>query len=320
MTEFTESDGIYAVMKNISETGSEYLAVLEKRMAHVFDAAHIAREKLRSSYGDAPLLELLFSSDDALGDALASVPKSSHAALSGDDPVASIALRELEKFDMLCYCKALSAGEKYDAGDVSAILFGRDGDADAKNKKIAMLRTFGSGKAFELFAAHVRGVEAIYADNFKSVCDAVYLGEAALAVLPLESSTDGRLDGLYVMMEKYGLNVLMSCDVVASDGSVTRFALVGRPCGDIPVAYNVKFEFRISLSDTSEISEISDAAEFFSARLDRVDNVPLSYGRDNAHGMIVDMDGADTAGFMTYMEMRFSQFVAVGIYSHITEE
>ncbi len=321
MIEFTESDGIYAVLKNMAATGGEYAAALEKRAAHIYDAAQLARRELLETYGDAPVLELLFSNDDARAEIIASVPRTNKPEIApSSDFIGGTVGRELDKFDMFCFCKALSAGERYTPGEMMAFLFELDGDAVGKNKKIAMLRNSSSSRAFELFAAHVRGVEATYGDNFKSVCDAVYLKDAGYAVLPLESSTDGRLDGLYMMIEKYDLAVLMSCMVLSGDGSATRFALVGRPQDVGDEVGRKKFEFKISLDEPSEISEISDAALFFGARFERVDTLPVSYGRDNAYGVIVDIDGADIAGFMTYMEMRFSQFVTVGIYSHITEE
>jgi len=320
MIEFTESDGVYAVMKNLSDTAAEYSAALRKRAAHIYDAAYIAREKIRQAYGGAPLMELLFSNDEARAEIVESAPRGfGEKDGAGDDCMWMTTGRELDKFDMFCYCKALSSAERYSLDELKSLLFEQDG-SETDGKKITMLQNAGSGRAFEIFASHVRGVEAEYDDNFKSVCDSVLLKESAFAVLPLESSTDGRLDGLYVMMEKYDLAVLMSCTVMSGDGSTTRYALVGRPQNIGYEGGRKKFEFKISLADPSEISEIFDAALFFGARLERVDTLPSGFGRDNAYGVIIDVEGSDVTGLLTYMEVRFSQFVAVGIYSHITEE
>ena len=77
---------------------------------------------------------------------------------------------------------------------------------------------------------------------------------------------------------------------------------------------------KITLSDPSFLSEIFEAASFFGARTDAVDSLPDVFGRGNAFGMVFDIEGADVTSLLTYLTLRFSQFVTVGIYPHITEE
>ncbi|MBQ0126237.1 MAG: hypothetical protein KBS59_07960 [Clostridiales bacterium] len=315
MRDFSSDEAFEAISRNIASAGREYSASIEKRISHIFDAASLV------CFGDGDdVLRYVCDSDDT-SDILSFIPESTPLPLGSSSEFArGISEKNIENFDRLCFCKALAARRTYGFAEISEILLGAgDGAKTAESRKITMLRNAKAGRAFEIFARKLRGVEPAYEDNFNALCQAVSSGDASYAVLPVESSSDGRLDGIYRAMEKYGLCILMSCTVRSADGETTRFALAGK-AGNADAGKCNKFEIKISLDSLFDLSVILDAAGFFGAGADSVFSLAGMYGRDNTFGITFDIENADITGFVIYLSLMFSQFVTVGIYPHITEE
>ena len=91
-------------------------------------------------------------------------------------------------------------------GGLSELPYGRE-------KRVAFLRNRQASRAFERFAKYLGGVSAVYEDNFQNACESVYTGEATYAVIPISSTSDGRLNSFYRLMEKYELNIVLSCEL-----------------------------------------------------------------------------------------------------------
>ena len=190
------------------------------------------------------------------------------------------------------------------------------------DKKISFVRGNQSGRAFEMFARFVPGVLAEYEEDFKSACEAVAGGESTYAIVPVENSLDGRLNGFYRLIEKYALSVVLSADVVSDDGeSSTKFALVYKNFEIICSCGSQMFECRITLGHQSELGNIILAADYFGAELCKIYSLPLSSsGRENSFGIIFRMDEADIAGFFCYLFLEYPQFSSVGLYNSVGEE
>ena len=322
MPEFPKSESVFAIAKNLSASNAECSAALEKRLSHLCDMAALTKNRLRDALGRSPVLKAVLTSDEArliINEMISFVPEISE---NGGAALESAVARSLKNHDMCVYCRALACGEKYGLSEISEMIFGGADDVvpRAAEKKVALLKNAQASRAFELFAVSLRGAMATYEDNFQSACEAVYSKDVQYAIIPVSSNADGRLDGLYRMMEKYGLTVSLTCRVSLPDGNSTCFALAGRPTAHAFSGGRAKFEFKITLDDISELSEISEAVEFFGASLEKADAIPALYGRDNTFGVVIDIEGADAAGLLVYTALRFSQFVPIGIYSHITEE
>ncbi|MBR7082430.1 MAG: hypothetical protein IKI51_00285 [Clostridia bacterium] len=319
MPDFSESDSVYAIVKNLAASNAEYSDALLKRISHIYDLAAETKVHLRLKLGKVSLPEAALVGDEArviINDFFASLPK-----YEDGEKTNALMFRALKNFDAKVFRRALADGEKFDVRSASRALFGAaEAVPPHAEKRVALLNNAQSSRAFELFAAEIHGAISSYEDNFQSACEAVYSKDVQYAIIPVSSNADGRLDGLYRMMEKYGLAVNMTCRVSSSDGSSTCFALVGRPTHEIISRGRAKFEFKIALDDISELSEISEAAEFFGAALERADALPGLYGRDNTFGLVIDIEDAFWAGLFVYFAMRFPRLVPIGIYSHITEE
>ena len=279
----------------------------------------MTKARLIEKIGDVPVPEAAITHDEArviISEVFASLPENT----DGDGACAPI-FRALKNFDALVFCRALADGETCDMSRISKAFFGAaEAVPRQADKRVALLNNAQSSRAFELFAAKLRGAMALYEDNFQSACEAVYANDVQYAVIPVSSNADGRLDGLYRMMEKYGLIVNMTCRVSSSDGNTTCFALAGRPAAEVLSGGRKKFEFKITLDDISELSEISEAADFFGAKIERADALPQLFYRDNTFGFVLDIEDAFAAGLFVYTAMRFPRLVPIGVYSHITEE
>lgn len=319
MTDLENSSAVRALKANILNSNAECGAALEKRMAHIYDAAHLARSVIEARTGRSALRAII-SSDDA--SATSEIEKLYSEFCSGDGDIdGGISEGHLENFDFMIFSRALASSCDVGIKELFSMLLG-DGEGvhPSAQRKIALLRNAQVNRAFEMFAEKLRGVEAVYEDNFQSLCEAVYAGEAEFSIIPVENSVDGRLDGLYRMMEKYGMQILMSCRVFSVDGSSTRFALAGRSGALIEHEGEMKLEFKITLQSPLELADIMDASRFFAAEPERIDSLPGMFGgRENSFGILLDISRADVSGLITYLSLRFAQFVPSGMYVQITE-
>lgn len=94
---------------------------------------------------------------------------------------------------------------------------------------IAYLKNSLADSAYDMFAAEFSDPSVLYASDFESVCEAVYDEKAGYCILPIESSSDGRLAGFYGLIDKYELKIALCCRVLSRDGeSSTAFVLCSR--------------------------------------------------------------------------------------------
>ena len=197
------------------------------------------------------------------------------------------------------------------------MIFGKEEDNGGETK-ISLIRNAGSDRAFEIFAAKLHGVGAEYAETFADACASVSERHTKYAIIPLGSLLDGRLDGLYRMMEKYDLSIIMSCRVTSDDGNVTRYALAGKDPARL--SGKLKIEFKAALDSARDIKKILGAADWLCAEVERIDALPSQYGRDNTYGFTLEADENDVSRIMLYLSLFFSQYIPLGIYADVSEE
>ena len=304
-----------AVEKNLADSGRRFVEELECRASHIYEAAHVAKfhldmAKIPHAYSDMIKLD---DTRDALVTALPKKIFPAHSTVADGQAKAALTVS-----DRCVYSRALTEGENVTARKIRDMLF--TPAERGLNSKIALIESAGSNRAFELFAAKLRGVGAIHTETFESACSAVSERQADYAVIPLYSLSDGRLDGLYRIVEKYGLCIIMSCRVPSSDGNVTTYALLGREVRDIDFCGASKLEIKVTLGSASEMTEIMCAASFFGAEVERVEPMPSLYGRDNTFGFVLLVEGAELAPLVLYLSLFCSQYIPLGLYADVTEE
>lgn len=178
------------------------------------------------------------------------------------------------------------------------------------------MRNRQASRAFEHFAKYLGGVAAVYEDNFRDACESVHSGRATYAIIPIHSTTDGRLNGFFRQMEQYDLNTVLSCEIDSDDGeNTTTYVLAYRERLYIPTGGMPLYECKITFSDLREIADLADAASYFGATLESVESLPILFsGRANAFNMVFGLKNAELSGLFTYLALEYPQTAAVGIY------
>ncbi len=309
-----------AISKNLRRTAMLGAVAAEKRLAHLKEKAEILARRVIRETSCLDLLEAVLTTEEAVRLYRENIDNTTEEPLFGEINSAEEPCfhRQLERFDRFYFCKCIAEAAGPHSletliplvcGNLAEIPYGRD-------KKVAFLRNRQASRAFERFAKYLGGVSAVYEDNFQNACESVYTGEATYAIIPIASTSDGRLNSFYRQMEKYELSIVLSCDIESDDGETsTTFALVYRDRLYIPTEGTVLFECKITLEQMTDIADIVDAAKYFGATVESLEALPVLFsGRADAFDMIFGLSSADFAGFFSYLALEYPQMAAIGIY------
>ena len=186
--------------------------------------------------------------------------------------------------------------------------------------RVAYVKNNFTSSAYLIFSKLIPSPRCAYFDSFDLICEDVHSGESEFCILPVETSTDGKLISFYSMIDRYELKILSICTVEHPGGSnFTKFALLGRSL-KFPSAEStsgLKFELRISqsLSDDTYISQIICAADVCGVALRRINSMPLPYSDSMiSYYAVFDLNRSDLKTFLTYLTLECPQCYAMGIY------
>lgn len=321
LTGLSAEGAFAAIEKNLRRTHVSGAATAEKRFAHIREQAELLSRRIMRETGCADILRAVLSFDEAVHIYRECRNDFGRSALFGEVNRAEEAFffRQIGRYDRFYLAKCIA--EKSDirdhlktlipliAGELAEIPSGRD-------KKVAFLRNRQASRAFERFAKYLGGVSAVYEDNFQNACESVYTGQATYAIIPISSTSDGRLNSFYRQMEKYDLNIVMSCDIDSDDGeNSTTFALVYRDRLYIETQGMPLYECKITFDRLTDIADIADAAAYFGATMESCEALPLMFsGRANAFDIVFGLENTDLGGFFTYLALEYPQTAAVGLY------
>lgn len=316
------------ISENLKHLLCAEASVHERRFAHIRERARLIALSLKEASGLDDIMDAVSHFDGAseIYGAMKGEELSLSAHLCKENAGLSDCLSEYtKKLDDLYLCKSIAAydGKKYSDTDAVRWLSEhyKEDTTPFKDRKVSFVIGNQSGKAFERFARFIPGVLSEYEEDFKSACEAVVAGEANYAIIPVENSTDGRLNGFYRLIEKYSLSIVLSSTVLSDDGEVsTKFALVYKNFDIIGNVGSRTFEFRITLSDQGQMGNIILATDFFGANVLKIYSLPISsVGRENSFGITLCTDNADIAGLLCYLFLEYPQFFAIGLYRAVEE-
>lgn len=189
--------------------------------------------------------------------------------------------------------------------------------------KIAYLKNAYADSAFLSFSRVLGNPSVSYQSDFESVCEEVYYGRADMCILPLDSSRDAKLIGFCRLINRFELKIVLSCDVAASDGSVTtRYALLRKNLTfpDIlpPESDARLFELSFVPTEGITLADVLTAAAAFGLELYKVDAIPLTYS-DNEFSYDVVLHCPDHAvePFALFMALAAPQYETLGVYAHL---
>ncbi len=305
--------------KNLLHLQSRSAASAEKSLAHIGELARALSLLIKKETGSFDILHAAFHTDTASRLFHKALSEKSEAPLfaSCNAEAEPLFLRESERYTRLCLCRLL--GGAHTTAELVSLVFGslsslpREGE-----RKIAFLRNRQTFRAFECFAGTLGGVSVLYENNFSDALEAVESGQATFAIIPIHSSSDGKLSSFYRMIEKHELAIVYTCDIESEDGeATTTFALIYKD-RVISEAGKLRFECKITMDDLSGLADIADAAYYFGASIESLEAVPMAFsGRSGTFAVVFDLENADADGLLCYLALAYPQMTAVGFYGKL---
>ena len=316
-------NAFYAIEKNLKRTTLAMASGAEKSFAHLHEQANVIVKEIIRQTGGKDILSTVLTSDDA-----AHIYRESYLDHQEGTFFAEINQKEEPYFKRMlsrffrCYlCDTIAKkSEKHSFTELVPLICGETAEMpNAKEKTIAFLRNGQAMRAFECFAKPLGGVSAVYESNFMSACESVYTGHVTYAIIPIFSTSDGRLNSFYRQIEKYELSIVMTCEIDSDDGeNTTTFALVYKDRLYPINAGDPLYECKINLDDLNMLADLADAAAYFGAELESAEALPTAFsGRNNTFALIFGLKNANLSGFFTYLALEYPQTATVGIYTKL---
>ncbi len=184
--------------------------------------------------------------------------------------------------------------------------------------KIAYIRTDRADAAYSRLSKSVRGSKVHYVSTFGEACAAVSESICELCILPIESTSDGRLYSFYAMLDRYELKICAVTDVPDDDGTgSTVFALVGRSIEPQrgKSAYK-RLEFSVICESAAAISDIAIACRALGGELYAVGTQALPYDDEgNKYYFAVDFSSSAYLALALFASLEYPRFSLVGLYT-----
>ena len=318
---YMSSEGAFsAIGKNLHRTTTQMGVAAEKSFAHIKERAHLVAAQFRKEIGCESLLEAVLTTDEAVRIYRRSFERPKSTPLFDEINRAEEAyfVRRNDRAQTFYLCREIAKSDKAVSMEtVTSWLFGGLSHVPTgRERKVAFLRNRQASRAFERFAKELGGVSAVYEDNFQNACESVFSGHSTYAIIPIHSTTDGRLNSFYRQMEKYDLSIVMTCEIESDDGeNVTTFALVYRERIYMQTEGDTLYECKITFDDLTALADIADAASYFGVTVESVEALPVLFsGRANAFAIVFGLKNADIGGFFCYLALEYPQTAALGVY------
>jgi len=184
--------------------------------------------------------------------------------------------------------------------------------------KIAFVRNRYNERAYEHFSELVIGAKSTYVSDFSEGCELVYNGRVRYCILPVESSTSGRLSSFYAMMDRYELKI---CAILELDNEDTAesvcYALAGR-CLPRPIAksQDCALEFSLTRENASQLAELLSASAVLGATPKRVDFLPLEYDHSFYRVFLtLRVSAKDASALGLYLSLCHPNYTPIGFYT-----
>ncbi len=208
--------------------------------------------------------------------------------------------------EYLAFCKELTA---YSVAE--GIGFN---DIYREGSTVSYLKNNYSAEAFEKFYPYTAS-EAVFETDFNSVCESVYSGNTNYAIVPLFNTNDGLMVSLYRMIIRYELKVVLSADIMMSDGATeTKFMLLSK------IGLVHKDFSRILVTFTHDTNNTLPglltvcANEGIKFRF--INTLPLEY-TDDRREIVLDMDvsGCDRDALVLFLKTALPDINIIGMYT-----
>ena len=307
---YSPEDIIYA---NLQETARSITMLCEQELAHLRELA----AEITKDVADDPALIA------SLSELFPQAPKSEPEGLTQNmEALRSIkSLHEVWQSVYLCTEVCRRIGEKT---ALAPEIFFADADGLSENAidRIAYQRSSYADTAYLKFAELLETPRAFYTHSFPAACEEVYNGICEYCLLPLENTSEGRLNSFTRLIDRFGLKIAATCSVSAADGSrATQFALLRRQLVPLQEQSNEDLFFECALPNDAvpTVSELLCAAQLCRMSLVRVesrthptDTEPRVYTH-----LSLDVREGDLSAFLLYLLTQAPESEFLGLYPHL---
>ena len=301
------------ILSNLEETTHAHTAVFEQELAHL---AELAEELVSSNEDDTETLSGL--PDFHLPESVLT-----------DDNILPQHRDMLQKLQLLQWTqkKLLLVEEirkKLGLGRFALpniLDYGAERTKPVEDGRIIYQKSVLTDTAYLQFAKLLNAPRASYAKSFLEACENVYNGICQYCILPLENNSEGRMINFTKLIDRFGLKIVMTSDVLINDGTDSiRFALLQR---ELHTPYNNAsyegqyLEIAFHAEATPTLAELLTAAQLCGLTLSKIHEFPAPEDPERvAYHTIFQIGDALLSTFLLYLAMEVPHHIPIGIYTH----
>ncbi len=291
----------FIIDENLKENDVLISEALEKRAAHISDRAELiiglSREEARKAY------EKKFALKDR-----------QTACLSENKKYVSSVHKQVCLYDKLNCVDIFYP-------DTETDIFDSDTETVFEVDTVSYLKNSLADVAYNNFSKLLKDPRVAYGETFLDVCEDVYYSRTPYCILPLESSEDGRMAGFGNMIRKYGLKIVLTCNVESANGKTTRFALLKRELAKIECKSGISegdyLEIGFNFGENLRLQEVLQAANYFGFFLNKVDSLPIYYSVKEYYFDVIFKGKGDLNKFLFWLELEIPRYEIIGVYTQI---
>ncbi len=308
------------VLRNLKETEDELDRIVEKRLAHLVELSN----SVINDGGDPDIIKSIILSlkSDSYDN--------SENIIEENRSGASAVYSRLSFTERMIICENIAKRLFTDKRLATDLLFGESDEiSNAASERIAYLKNSYNDNVYMQFSALFSSPRAAYFESVTDVCESVYNENCEYCILPIETSSDGKLTAFYEIILKYGFKITAVYDLSHSENKkYTRYALLGKKLrretskeAVIKSKSKAKFfEFAVECDEYPTITDILCAADYCSMQLRRIDTLNFISEKSQKSPLICPVfgiDGSDFLTFMTFLSIDCPDFYTIGIYRQI---
>lgn len=159
--------------------------------------------------------------------------------------------------DLVTLCQELARAYPDHYDTTFSDLFGQHAlpTPDAQGR-VAYVQNSYTEQAFMELTGFIKQRRVAYFHHFDDVCQEVRSGLCEYGILPVESTAEGLMAGLFRLIARYDLRICSLCRIATAGDGHTAFALVRKTLPPIRPQQHYCLDFLCTPSDEGEISEL----------------------------------------------------------------
>ena len=302
-------------LSNLSYLEESLEVLLEKRIAHLAELS----SAILLDGGDIDVIKSIILSIRSEGGA------DSGRVIDENRHVADALFLKMSLIERLTVFREIFSKLNVEKMNLSKHFEGDDSlVSEEASERIAYLKNSYNDIAYMQFSSLLNSPRAAYFGSVTDVCESVYNGSCEYCILPVETSSDGKLLSFYEAILKYNFKITAVYDLQNENG-YTRYALVGKRL-DVrhtnlrSKARNRYFEFVMTGNDALSLEDLLCAAGFCSLKLRRIDTLNINKERNSENAYVCPVfrvDGSDMNTFLSFLMIDCPDFIPIGLYMQI---